>query len=226
MITLFLFDIDGTLIHSFGAGQRAADRAFEELFGIRDVMNGISADGMTDPLILSRMFRKALGRDYSHDESLQFYSSYLHFLDKELSTSRKIKVLPGVRNYLRFLKKRDDCLLGLGTGNIEEGARIKLSYAGLDSFFSFGGYGSDSENREELIRTGIRKGTELVKDSSKVKDIYVIGDTPLDIIHGKGAGATTIATATGRYGIDSLKEYNPDYLINNLTAISDLKLVN
>ncbi|NIP29875.1 MAG: HAD hydrolase-like protein [Candidatus Dadabacteria bacterium] len=223
-MNLFLFDIDGTLIRSFGAGQKAADTAFESVFGIKNVMKDIRTDGLTDPIILNKMFQKSFARNYEEEESKLFYDKYLYYLEMELGNLEYVEVLPGVFELLDTLDKRSDCILGLGTGNIEEGAWIKLDYAGLNSYFTFGGFGSDSENRKELLKIGIDKAKRSLRNGYELNSIFVIGDTPLDIINGKAAGAKTIGVATGHYTKADLEKYRPDYLLKNLTEVNMLDL--
>jgi len=222
---LLLFDIDGTLMKSFRAGMRAADRAFEKLFGIGNAMDGIRTDGLTDPLILRMMFKKVFDREFSNEESTSFYNEYINFLDLELKTLDEIDVLPGVVDLLEELIGRDDCVLALGTGNIEEGAWIKLRYAGLSSYFDTGGFGSDSEKRNELLVIGIKKASETYNAGANFSDIYVIGDTPHDVMHGKAAGAKTVGVATGSYSIDELRNTEPDYLLPDLGDTNIISLI-
>ena len=213
---LLLFDIDGTLMHTYRAGMQAAERAFAKLFGIENAMEGIRTDGLTDPLILRMMFEKVFKRDFSMEESESFYFEYVRFLDEELNALQKITVLPGVLDLLGELSGRKDCVLALGTGNIEEGAWIKLRYAGLRTYFDTGGFGSDSENRNELLNIGINKASMTYNSGAGFNEVYVIGDTPHDIVHGRAAGAITVAVATGSYSMEELGEAAPDHLIRNL----------
>lgn len=214
---LYLFDIDGTLIHTFKAGQKAADRAFEQVFGVKNAMEGIRTDGLTDPLILAMMFEKTFKRRFTHSEALGFYSSYVSYLDDELSKMETITVLPGVTELLKKISSVPGCALALGTGNIEQGAWVKLRYAGLDSYFKTGGFGSDSEKRNELIISGIEKAGNTLNGKVSFKEIYVIGDTPHDINHGRAAGGITVAVATGNYTLNELEEHNPDFLLEDLS---------
>lgn len=210
---LLLFDIDGTLIKPRGSGQRAADRAFEKIYGIKNVMDGISTDGLTDPLILNDMFNKSFKRKYRLDEAEVFYKEYVYYLEDELKVLNDLTPLPGVFEVLNYLHERKDCLLGVGTGNIEEGAWLKLKYAGLKKFFSFGGFGSDSEDRAELLNIAIDRGKKYIEKNKFVfEDVFVVGDTPKDIVHGKAVGAKTVAVSTGLYNFESLKNFVPDFL--------------
>jgi phosphoglycolate phosphatase-like HAD superfamily hydrolase len=124
--------------------------------------------------------------------------------------------LPGVLNLLEILAGRTDFCIGLVTGNLEEGAHIKLRYAGLDRYFRYGGYGSDSEDRTALTRIGIQRGTQIVAPKA-VQSAFVIGDTPLDIQHGHAAGAVVIAVASARFSMKDLSAYGPDLLLPDLT---------
>ena len=213
---LFIFDIDGTLIQPRGVGHRAADIAFERLHGIKNIMEGIDTCGQTDPLILNQMYLKAFDRQHSTGESEDFYSLYIDCLKSELEKEKSLEVLPGVFILLEYLSQREDVLLALGTGNIEPGAWLKLEYAGLNDFFEFGGFGSDSEDREKLLRIGLIKGKIQYNNNKNFDKVYVIGDTPMDIIHGKGIGAETIAVSTGLYSKPELLTHNPTHLLDNL----------
>lgn len=214
---LLLFDIDGTLLNTFRAGQQAANRAFHKLFGIENAMDGIRTDGLTDPLILKMMSTNCLQREFDNMESLSFYREYLNYLDDELKNSGRISILPGVFELLDTLEKRPDCVLALGTGNIEDGAWIKLDHAGLRHYFSIGGFGSDSEHRDELISIGIRKASKKYNRRMDFDQVFVIGDTPHDITHGRTAGAVTVGVGTGNYTMDELSKSRPDYLLKDLT---------
>ena len=191
-------------------------------------MDGIKFHGRTDPAIIRDIFQKSFGRTYSPEESEDICREYLVFLKEEVKNSPGYTVMPGVRELLRYLSTRDDIFLGLATGNIEEAAWIKLERSGIGVFFKFGGFGSDSEDREELIRAAISRGSKLVGDrvdespndsigDEDNKKVFVIGDTPLDIVHGKAVGALTVAVATGYYSIKELEEYEPDYLFENFS---------
>ena len=212
---LVLFDIDGTILLTNGAGTRAANRAFEKLFGHEGAMDGVDAAGKTDPLILKEMFANRLSRDYTADEAEKIFAEYVIFLEEEVGKSR-IDIMPGIPYLLEQLSSRKDMLLGIATGNIEPGARIKLRSAGLDAHFRTGGYGSDSWNREELIRIAIERAKSFLTDGAEFERIYVIGDTPHDIVHGRATGAVTVAVATGRYSAEDLSEHKPDYIFEHL----------
>jgi len=212
---LLLFDIDGTILLTNGAGTRAANRAFEKIYGHAGAMDGVDAAGKTDPLILREMFGNSLSRDYTAEEAEELFGEYVVFLEEEVAKS-PIDIMPGIPYLLDNLSMRRDVFLGIATGNIEHGARIKLKRAGLDGYFRSGGFGSDSWNREELVRAAIGRAKGLLTDGSDFERIFVIGDTPHDIIHGRATGAVTVAVATGRYTAAELLEHNPDYIFEHL----------
>ncbi|NIP37725.1 MAG: HAD hydrolase-like protein [Candidatus Dadabacteria bacterium] len=216
-MNLLLFDIDGTLISTGGAALRAADLAFENIYGVKNVMANITADGKTDYLILNEMFQNGLGRGYTAQESEVIFNEYLRILDKDLNNGGNITVLPGVVDLLDRLVDKNDVVLGLATGNIERGAWTKLKHCGLDRYFSFGGFGSDAQQRETLVRAGIERGRRAA--DRHLYNIYVIGDTPRDIIAGKAAGASTVGVSTGVYSYKQLESHNPEYLFNDFSNI-------
>ena len=224
---LVLFDVDGTLLMTGGAGKRALDRALQHTYGLEHGLNSIRLDGKTDPQIV----REALRR-YGKEESLTrqslntLFASYIPFLKDEIAVSPDFRVLPGVPELMATLSTRSSVALGLATGNIEEGARIKLDRADLTSFFTFGGYGSDAESRTELIRTAIERGLREISPSN-ASDILVIGDTPRDVVDARNAGARTLAVATGSYSVESLLAYKPDVVMPNLNCTEQiLELLN
>ena len=212
---LLLFDIDGTILLTNGAGTRAANRAFEKIYGHAGAMDGVDAAGKTDPMILGEMFGNTLKRDYTPDEAERLYGEYVVFLEDEVLKS-PIDIMPGIPDLLENLSMRKDLVLGIATGNIEHGARIKLRRAGLDGHFRTGGYGSDSRNREELIKVAIDRARYTLADGEGFERVFVIGDTPHDIVHGRAAGAVTVAVATGRYSQAELIEHGPDHIFEHL----------
>lgn len=216
---LVLFDVDGTLVLSGGAGHRALKKAIQETYGQADSMDSIRPDGKTDPAIIKEALSRFDKEDcYTEETAKSLFSLYVPFLRDELEQSDNFQVLPGTRELLSSLSRNPEILLGLATGNIEKGARLKLEKAGLSSFFSFGGFGDDAENRTELIRAAIGRGRKAAS-TNQLDVITVIGDTPRDIVHGKEAGAKTIATASGSYSLEALEAYKPDLAIASLEPI-------
>jgi phosphoglycolate phosphatase-like HAD superfamily hydrolase len=221
---LLLFDIDGTLLLTNGAGTRAANRAFENIYGISEAMTKIDAAGKTDPIILKEIFKNELNRDYSHEEALELYKLYIPFLKEETGAS-ETTVMPGIPKLLKNLSRRGDMVLGVATGNIEQGAWIKLKSAGLDHHFKFGGFGSDSHIREHLIIKAQERALDHVDNGTDIQKTFVIGDTPYDINHGRAAGAVTVGVATGSYSRAELEEHSPDHLfddLNNLEIVLEI----
>ena len=210
---LILFDIDGTLLLSGGAGTRALNRSFQTLYDLDDGMEEIQVGGRTDPDIVREVLdRKGL----QLDSATELLSTYLGFLEEEIQASEGFRVLPGARELVRDLAQDSRFLVGVATGNVQEGARMKLYRAGLSSYFAFGGYGSDAEDRTELIQIAARRGAELIAPLAP-EEVFVIGDTPRDISHGGRAGAKTIAVATGSFSVDALSLHDPDLVVPGLT---------
>jgi len=216
-VKVLLFDIDQTLINTGGAGLRGLDRACLKLFGLQNAMEGISPHGKTDPAIVREILRRKLGSETpTNTDIASILDSYTSFLKEEVHTSATYRVLPGVQTLLDQLAARGDVLVGLATGNIELGARIKLERGGLNPYFSFGGFGSDAEDRTELVRKAAEKAAHKNGGFIAPSNIFVIGDTPLDIDAGNRAGFKTVGVATGSYSVEQL------LACGAMIAVSDL----
>jgi len=217
---LLLFDIDGTLIHSGGAGVRALKSAFKERFGVADDLHGIEIAGMTDSGIVVSILKKN-DIPATNENVGAFLDSYVHFLSLELPR-RKGKLLPGVLDLLEKLKSRPQLVLGLLTGNVSRGARLKLEHYGVWHFFEFGAFADDHQDRNRLGSFARARAKEKHGREFSPSQIDVIGDTPRDIACGKAIGARTIAVATGTWSREELAKYQPDFLIDDLSDVEDL----
>jgi phosphoglycolate phosphatase-like HAD superfamily hydrolase len=212
---LHLFDIDGTLMLSGGAGMRALRRAFAGLHGVADGTAGIHPDGKTDPLIATEMFRAHLGRDPEAPEIPALLTAYEGLLADELHAAPTASVLPGVRALLLELRARGE-LLGLCTGNSETGARIKLEHVGLWDFFPFGGFGSDDIDRAAIVRMALWRARACCGRDFAPAEVLVIGDTPRDIAAARAVGVRAAAVATGPHSRAALEAHQPDLLFATL----------
>jgi phosphoglycolate phosphatase len=212
LIEAVLFDIDGTLLVTGGAGAVAWQRAFRELHGVDVDIAEHTEAGMTDPEIAEIVFREVIGRDGSPAERSQAIGGYLGHLDDAVAESDGYRVMPGIEELLPRLIE-EGVLLGLVTGNIEAAAHIKLSRADLNRFFAFGGYGSDSRDRTELTKRALERG-ELVSGGTLVNGACIaVGDTPRDVKAGHGAGIKVVGVATGSYTVEQQREAGADWAI-------------
>jgi phosphoglycolate phosphatase-like HAD superfamily hydrolase len=214
-VKLLLFDVDQTLVSTGGAGVRALNRAFEKVLAVENAMEGILPHGKTDPGIIREV---GISRNLETNPVLDaVLDAYLGFLQEEVRISTSYRILPGVIPLLESLSGLSTVMLGLATGNIELGARIKLERGQLNRFFPFGGFGSDSECRVSLVRRAAELATARRGQEFPPEDVFVIGDTPRDIEAARGAGFNAIGVATGRYSIEDLS--GPDVRL----AITDLE---
>ncbi|UQA59481.1 HAD family hydrolase [Polyangium aurulentum] len=200
--TVLLFDIDGTLINAGGAGRRSMERAFERVTGRADACSHFTFDGMTDRAIV-RAGLRAIDRPSDEPHIDEVIDAYLAALAVEIVESPGYTTHPGVHEVLVHCE-RSGCAMGLGTGNVREGARIKLGRSGLFDRFAFGGFGCDHEDRAELIRVGAERGAERLGCAPGECRVVVIGDTPKDVAAAIAIGAESLAVATGRYDVGAL----------------------
>jgi phosphoglycolate phosphatase-like HAD superfamily hydrolase len=172
---------------------------------------------MTDPEVGRLTFRGVMERDPSAEELTQLMQEYLQFLPEEVASSTGYHMLPGVKVLLLRLIEAG-VLLGITSGAVEAATHIKLARAGLNQYFSFGGFGSDSNDRSELTRIAIQRASIVNGSPLDHKRIYVLGDTPLDIAAAHAANVVGIGVATGKYSLDELKQSGANHVLADLTA--------
>src|SRR5438045_7743572 len=217
---LLLFDIDGTLIHSGGAGVEALKLALKERFGIKDDLHDIEIAGMTDSgIVISSVNNHKTPT--TADNIAAFLDSYVYFLSLELPR-RKGKLLPGVLELLENLKTRKHLVLGLLTGNVSRGAQLKLGHYGVWHFFEFGAFADDHHDRNELGAFAQARAKEKHGREFSAEAIDVIGDTPRDIACGTALGARPVAAATRSRSRQKLAEHHPEILIDDLSDVDRL----
>jgi phosphoglycolate phosphatase len=210
-----LFDIDGTLISTGGAGAASWRLAFEELYGIPADIGKYTDTGMTDPEVGRVTFKNVIGREPTSDEMAVLMSRRNAYLPKTVAESERYRVLDGVRDTLERLSQ-SGFLLGLTTGGVETAAHIKLARADLNHYFCFGGYGSDSSDRAELTRKAIERAEVILGESIDRRRVLVVGDTPLDIAAAHAAGAVGVGVASGRFHEDELRAAGAEYVLSSL----------
>jgi phosphoglycolate phosphatase len=215
MVDAILFDIDGTLITTGGAGAVAWRMAFEDLYGVPADIGMFSDAGMTDPEVGRRTFAAVLDREPTPRELATLLARRLSHLPGAVYESPHYRVLDGVDDLLPRLAAAG-YLLGLTTGGTDSAAHIKLARANLARWFSFGGYGSDSTDRTELTRTAIRRAGMLVGMEIDPADVLVVGDTPKDVEAAVGAGAIPVAVASGHYSVDELRATGAEHVLESL----------
>jgi len=211
-----LFDVDGTLISTGGAGGRSWRYAFEVLHGVAADIGRSSGAGMTDPVVARLTFKAVLARDPSPAEVATVIAAYLDRLPYEVERSERYRVLDGATELLPRLGRSEGVLLGITSGAVEAAAHIKLSRAGFNRYFPFGGYGSDSADRAELTRCAIERGGRLVGERLDAAEVVVVGDTPRDVEAAHGAGCVAVATATGRYSREQLEAAGAEHVLDSL----------
>jgi phosphoglycolate phosphatase len=211
-----LFDIDGTLISTGGAGARSWRYAFEELHGIPADIGQFTDAGMTDPTVARLTFKAVLDRDPTPRELATVMAAYLDRLPYEVEHSEKYRVLDGAEDLLKRLARDHGILLGITSGAVEAAAHIKLSRAGFNRYFPFGGYGSDSPDRVELTKKALERGQMLLGEKIDPQRTLVVGDTPKDLDAAHGAGCIALGVATGHYSREQLEEAGGDVVLDTL----------
>ncbi len=214
---LFLFDIDGTLITSGGAGETALSLGIKTQFGIEDDLKNIEIAGRTDSGIARRIFEKHQV-EASPENLATFFDGYLSHLSRLLPQTGG-RLLPGIVPLLDRLQARGDVLLALLTGNLARGAELKLVHYGLWDYFEFGAFADDHHDRNELGRFAQARALEQQGQVFPPESIYVLGDTPHDISCARAIGAKAVAIATGKFTCAQLAEHAPDYLFEDLSDV-------
>jgi phosphoglycolate phosphatase len=217
LIEAVLFDIDGTLITTGGAGGEAWKRAFVELYGNPLDIRDVTESGMTDPEVGRVALRNILGRDPDGKELAAAMGRYLRHLSAAVDESEGYRVMPGIEELLDRLVDEGH-LLGLTTGNVEAAAHIKLARGGLNRFFSFGGYGSDSNERTELTRRALERGSLVSGGTLTPLASISVGDTPRDVAAGHGAGIEVVGVATGNFTVEELRQAGANWAIADVTS--------
>lgn len=222
---LLLFDVDGTLVRADGAGRKALNRAIQNMYGVRQDASMYDLAGKTDLRNFKEAIEITTGRRASRAAIDRVHREYLKCLPTYLQVTlraKKYRYPRGIRRLLRRLNQEKGLILALGTGNMERGARIKLEPSGFNDYFPFGGYGSDAFSRPVLLKTAYRRAKKRPEGTRlRPRDVFVIGDTPLDVQAGKAAGFRTVAVGTGYARWQDLVASKPDYLSKDFRDVDE-----
>jgi phosphoglycolate phosphatase-like HAD superfamily hydrolase len=214
---LLLFDIDGTLIRSHGAGRETLSFALNELFGTAGPIDSYKMSGKTDPRIITDLLMAA---GFSQEEITSKLPDVYRLMaahGRVIFPQRDMQPCPGVLPLLETLRQQPNVLLGLVTGNIDQTAPLKLSAAGIDpAQFRLGSFGSDSLDRNQLPKIAMKRAADLTGFPYAGDNTVVIGDTPADILCARAGRATAVAVASGWHAAHTLARYQPDHLLENL----------
>lgn len=213
--TVFLWDIDGTLLLTGGAGQASFDRAFEKLYGEKYIWENIMPHGRTDNYIIEELFTNRFKRPPTKEEKERIIHRYNEAMGEEVYRAKNFRLMPMVQEILETLSRNKDFVLGLATGNFEISAKHKLRKAGLLEYFSFGAYGSDSPDRLKITQLALKRAYKHL--GCKPKEIYLVGDTIHDVKCGQKIGAKTVAVCTGPTSRDQLEEAGANWVIDDLS---------
>ena len=218
MPKLVLFDIDGTLVLTGGAGVRAMTRACDEIVGSSNALHGVAVAGRTDWIIRADALER-MGRDLDQQLFSALRDRYVTYLREEIQVpGHGVKaVMPGIQALLDDLQARDGVYLGLLTGNFEAGARIKLEYFDLWRYFQCGAFGDDAADRNALVPFAVSRARECGVPEVAPQDILVVGDTPHDIACARAVGATPVAVATGMFTTEQLRDSGADIVFRDLS---------
>jgi phosphoglycolate phosphatase-like HAD superfamily hydrolase len=214
---LLLFDIDGTLITSGGAGEQALRLGIKDRFGIDDDLKGIEIAGRTDSGIARQFFARH-GLPETAENLAAFFDGYVHRLG-ELLPVKQGRLLPGILPLLEALKGRPDIVLALLTGNLARGAELKLTHYGVWHYFEFGAYADDHHDRNQLGHFAKARALERHGIDFPPERIYVLGDTAHDITCARAIGAKAVAIATGNFSRAELAPHAPDFLFDDLSDV-------
>ncbi len=217
---LLLWDIDGTLIDSAGAGRRALESALQTVFAITRSLEDVDFAGRTDTWIMREVFRKT-GLPATPENLQRYFAGYASALPGELAHPHA-RVLPGAREILHAAAAHGGMAQGLLTGNMRRSAEIKLAHHGLWEHFSFGAFGDDSELRNELGPHALRRAIEHHGARFPADNVWIIGDTPHDIACGKVIGARTLAVGTGGASMEALRAHAPTAVVEDLANTGEL----
>jgi phosphoglycolate phosphatase-like HAD superfamily hydrolase len=212
---IVLFDIDGTLLTTGGAGQRAMERALAGEFGITRLTENILAAGRTDWAISNDLFRFH-GIEFNLEAWERFQAAYFKQLPLALA-EKDGTILPGVIELLDALHARDDVRLGLLTGNFREGAWLKLRHYEIDHYFEFGAFGDEHHSRDDVAHLAFAESHRHLGAPISADRVWVIGDTPADVACARAIGANVAAVATGIYSYEELEQTRPDCVFHDLS---------
>jgi phosphoglycolate phosphatase-like HAD superfamily hydrolase len=214
-IKAVLWDIDGTLLTTGGAGAVAWQRAFQELYGVEANIDEHTRAGMTDPEITEIIFDEVVGRPGTPEEHAKVIAKYLDYMPDAVAESSGYEVMPGIQEILPRLAE-EGVVQGIVTGNVEQAARIKLARGDLDRYFSFGGYGSDDRDRVKVTERAIERAGEVVGSPLDLAATIAVGDTPRDVSAGHGAGIRVVGVATGAYSVAEQEAAGADWAIRDV----------